>query len=62
MILKIIGVIVVVICGAASFLVKKVLPAILKREVNAEDITNFKLLMLGIVVVGALLVIFPDYF
>ena len=59
MILKILGVIVVVIGGAGSFLAKKLLPDVLKREVSAEETTKFKMLMLAVVAVGACLVIVP---
>ena len=60
MILKILGVIVGVIGGAGAFLAKKLLPAVLKREVSAEETTKFKMLMLAVVAVGACLVIVPD--
>ncbi|HIV02623.1 MAG TPA: hypothetical protein IAC74_03545 [Candidatus Aphodoplasma excrementigallinarum] len=61
MFLKILGVIVVVIGGAGSFFAKKLLPAVLKREVSAEETVKFKMLMLLFVAVGACLVILPDY-
>lgn len=61
MIYKILGLIVVVIGGAGSFLAKKILPAVLKREVSDEEIIKFKFAMLVLVVVGACLVILPDY-
>lgn len=62
MLLKILGVIVVVISGAGSFLAKKLISAAKKREATAEEITKFKMLMLTFAAVGACLVIIPDYF
>lgn len=61
MLLKIIGIIVVVISGTASFLAKRVISAITKHEAGEEQIIKFKLLMLALVIVGALAVILPDY-
>ena len=61
MVLKILGVIVVVIGGAGSFFARKLLPAVLKREVSAAETVTFKMLMLILAVLGACLVIIPDY-
>lgn len=61
MIYKILGLIVVVIGGAGSFLAKKILPALYKREVRDEEIVKFKFAMLILVIAGACLVILPDY-
>lgn len=61
MIIRIIGLIVVVVCGIAALLAKKAAPFVLKREVTDDEALKFKLIMLFIVTVGALAVILPDY-
>lgn len=61
MIYKIIGLIVVVICGVTSFFAKKVLSAVYKTEPDEKSIVILKFSMLLFVIIGALIVILPDY-
>lgn len=61
MLLKIIGAIAVVICGAVSFFAKRILNAVEKDKVTEQKVTSLKLIMLLLVMVGAALVILPDY-
>lgn len=60
-ILKIIGVIAVVICGAVSFFARKILGAVFKQEADDGKVLKLKLAMFIFVLIGALLVILPDY-
>ena len=59
--LKIIGIIAVVICAVLSFTAKKFLAAVYKHEADDAKITKFKLAMFMCVLVGAFLIIVPDY-
>ena len=61
MIIRIIGLVVVVVCGIAALLFKKVAPIVLKREVTVDEALKFKMIMLLLISIGAMAVILPDY-
>ncbi len=61
MIIRIIGLVVVVVCGLAALFFKKLAGVILKRDITDDEALKFKMLMLLISSVGALAVILPDY-
>lgn len=59
--IKIIGLVVVVVCGFAALLYKKAAPHILKREISDDEALKFKTVMLALVCIGALAVVLSDY-
>ena len=61
MIIKIISATVVVICGVASLQAAKVLRAVKKSEPSENSIMGFKLLMLTIMIIFAVIGILPNY-
>lgn len=61
MILKTIALIIAIIFTIAGLFVKRLAPLVLKRELSEKDILKFKMVVLLVVAICALLVIVPDY-